>query len=115
MNVTTLSGKANNLDYTNGLGSDSTYQFPLGVAVDSKGNVFAFDDYINVIRKIYPDGFTSQFCSNSDFANGSFSLGFVDGISTVARFSNITCITIDKQDNLYVIDNNRLRKITLKV
>ena len=69
MNVSTLSGKANNGIYTNGAGSDSTYLFPLDVAIDSTGNVFTFDSYINVIRKIQPDGFTSQFCGNSDFAN----------------------------------------------
>jgi len=112
MNVSTLSGKANNGIYTNGVGSNSTYIFPSGVTVDSIGNVYAFSDYINVIRKIYPDGFTSQFCGDATFANGSYSYGFVDGDATTARFANITCITIDKQDNLYVIDHNRLRKIT---
>lgn len=112
MTVSTLSGKANNLEYTNGIGSNSTYQFPLGCAVDSKGNIFVFDDYVNVIRKIEPSGFTYEFCGDSTFTNGSFSIGFVDGAPKVARFSNITCITIDSNDNLFVIDENRLRKIT---
>ncbi len=112
MTVSTLSGKANNIEYTNGIGSNSTYLFPLGCAVDSKGNVFVFDDYVNVIRKIEPSGFTYEFCGNSDFANGSYSIGFVDGAPKVGRFANITAITIDGQDNLFVIDNNRLRKIT---
>lgn len=110
--VSTLSGKADNTNYTNGIGSNSTYLFPLGVAVDSQGNVFAFDDYVNVIRKIQPDGFTSQFCGNGNFVSPSFVSGFADGNSTTALFYNITAIAIDKQDNLYVIDNNRLRKIT---
>ena len=39
MTVSTLSGKVNNLEYTNGLGSNSTYIFPLGCVTDSKGNV----------------------------------------------------------------------------
>ena len=114
--VTTLSGTTsasiylNNSSYNNGAGNVSTFNMPLGVAVDANGNVYAFDDYVNVIRKIQPDGFTTKFCGDATFASPSWSFGFADGANPL--FTNITAIATDKQNNIYVADFNRLRKIT---
>lgn len=111
--VTTLSGKADNTVYSNGEGNQSTYLFPSMVAVVPNNIVYAVDEYVNVIRKIDAvTGTTSQFCGNSTFTSPSFASGYFDGTSTTTLFSNITAITTDRLGNIFVVDNNRIRRIT---
>jgi len=116
--VSTLSGTtapsvymANNY-YNNGVGSLSTFIWPTGVTCASNGTIYAFDGYVNVIRRIDPDGYTSKFAGVDTFSSPSFAYGYKDGPATMALFSAITAITVDKLNNIYVMDNNRLRKIT---
>lgn len=47
----------------------------------------------------------------STFAGTNIS-GFADGLLNDARFSSPNKMTIDSNDNIYVIDGNRIRKIT---
>lgn len=120
MKVSTLSGTTAasiyplNNQYNNGAGDQSTYNMPLGVAVNSQGVVYAIDGFVPVVRKIMPDGTTSKFVGDANFVMstnyGSWEIGYVDGVSP--KFSNLTAIAVDGQDNVYVMDYNRLRKIT---
>lgn len=115
MKVTTLSGTTNpniyerNNYFNNGIGTESTFNMPLGVAIDSRGVAYAFDGYVPVIRKIMPNGVTSTFVGKANFVSPSWQTGFVDG--TAPEFANITAICVDIQDNVIVADNNRIRII----
>lgn len=76
-----------------------------GVAVDAAGNVFVADNGNKAIRKISASGTVSTLA-------GGGSAGFVDGTGSVARFSSLGRLTIDKNGNLYVFDDQTIRKIT---
>ncbi len=54
--VTTLAGKVES--YSEGSGSNATFNLPYGVAVDASGNVFVADYNNNRIRKVTAGGST---------------------------------------------------------
>ncbi|HAT80628.1 MAG TPA: hypothetical protein DCS17_04285 [Flavobacterium sp.] len=102
--VSTFAGSTQG--YTDGTGSAAQFDTPMGLVVDTNGNVFVLDKAR--IRKITPAGIVTT------FAGGSV-VGYQDGNGTNARFGSASSgITIDANNNLYVADinNYRIRKIT---
>lgn len=102
--VSTFAGSTQG--YTDGTGTSAQFDTPMGLVVDSNGNVFVIDKAR--IRKITPAGVVTT------FAGGATS-GYLDGTGTAAQFANgMHSITIDTNNNLYVTDagNLRVRKIT---
>jgi len=87
----------------NGKGDIAQFYFATGIIVDELGNLFVSD--INRIRKISPTGVVSTFA-------GSDISGHEDGKKWVARFSQIEDLAIDGRGNIYLTDENRIRKIT---
>ena len=87
------------------LWSSSTGETPWGIAVDTKGNVFAIV-LSSYILKIDADGKVSILA-------GSTESGDVDGQGAIARFNWPFGIALDKDGNLYVADsfNHKIRKI----
>ncbi len=81
----------------------------VGLAVDSKGNLFQTDELNNRIVKFTPDGVMSVFA-------GSGTAGNADGVGTSATFNWPFDLVIDGSDNLYVSSSyhnaNIIRKIT---
>lgn len=74
---------------------------PMGLAVDSSGNIFVGDNVMYsrggvVIRKITPAGVVSVFTGSAT------ERGSVDGNSSIARFYLIHSLTCDSNDNLYI-------------
>ena len=102
--VTTIAG-SNITGGSDGIGSAASFQLPIGIVVDTLGNIYVSDN--NKIRKITPLGVVSTI-------SGSVGGGFADGTSLSARFSQTGGLSIDRIGNLYVADtgNNRIRKIT---
>lgn len=101
--VSTFAGSTQG--YADGTGTAAQFDTPMGLVVDSNGNVFVVDKAR--IRKITPAGVVTTFA-------GGVTSGYLDGIGTAARFANgMTSITIDTNNNLYVTDagNLRVRKI----
>ncbi|WP_159025705.1 cadherin domain-containing protein [Aquimarina sp. Aq78] len=103
--VRTLAGNGT-LGFTNGTGTSAQFSTPIGVDVDSNGNIYIVDRNNNVIRKITPAGVVSTFAGST--------YGYADGTGAAAKFRAPYGITIDANDNIYVGDyfNHRIRKIT---
>ena len=89
-------------------GTVNTAQFniPSGIAINSKGEIFISEENSGRIRKISPDG-------NVKTIVGFNGTGFQDGIGAVAKLDLPFNITIDKDDNIYVADRLRVRKIVI--
>ncbi|MGF7079485.1 gliding motility-associated C-terminal domain-containing protein [Mucilaginibacter sp. UYCu711] len=105
--VTTIAGTGA-VGQTNGIGSKSNFTGPIGIALDSFGNIYVADQKNNSIRKITPAGDVSTFAGS---INGTF--GSTNNSRTVATFNAPRGITIDASDNIYIADfeNNLIRKI----
>ena len=102
--VSTLAGSTQG--YIDATGTAAQLDTPMGLVVDSNGNVFVLDKAR--IRKITPAGVVTTFA-------GGATAGYLDGTGTTAQFGNANSgITIDASNNLYVADSNnyRIRKIT---
>lgn len=83
------------------------FDWPTGVAVNRKGELFVADYDNHTIRKIDRFGWVTTFA-------GQGIPGFADGKGKEALFHGPDTIAIDQEDNLYVADadNFRIRKIT---
>jgi sugar lactone lactonase YvrE len=104
---TTLAGLAT-FGSADGVGSAARFAYPMGVAVDSAGNVYVADDYNYTIRRITPAGVVSTIAG---FANGP---GSADGVGNAARFAYPMGVAVDSAGNVYVADsgNSTIRKVT---
>ncbi len=91
-----------------GVGPAAQFAYPVGIAVDSKGDVFVADSANATIRKITPAGVVTTFAGKAEVP------GSADGTGGQARFQFPAGMTIDASDNLFVADlgNNTIRKIT---
>jgi hypothetical protein len=92
---------------TDANGTDASFEFPVGVAVDKLGNLYVSDYSAHNIRKIAPNGEVSTFA-------GSGIRGNTDSSGVNASFSNPFGIAVDDFGNVFVADinNNSIRKIT---
>jgi len=84
-------------------GAVKHFHFVTGIAINKQGDLFVSD--ICRIKKITPAGIVSTFA-------GGYQKGYVDGKGRGAMFSQIESIAMDQKENLYVTDENRIRKIT---
>lgn len=102
-NVTTLAGDGTQ-GQADGQGTAATFGTPLGITIDGSGNLYVADGQNSNIRKITPSG------NVTTLAGGTY--GYADGQGTSAKFFYPNGITVDGNGNLYVSDNDRIRKIT---
>ncbi len=105
--VSTLAGLAGDASFANGTGSAARFSAPLGITVNSLGDVFV-SDTSDTVRSITAAGVVST------FAGAPQSPGSVDGAASTARFNRPVSIATDSADNLYVVDQNNhtVRRIT---
>jgi len=104
--VTTLAGSGSH-GSVDGTGTAASFSQPIGVAVDSSGNVYVSDTGNNKIRKVTPAGVVTTLA-------GADEGDYADGQGTAARFYNPNGVAVDGSGNVYVADsyNHRIRKIT---
>lgn len=105
--VTTLAGTGSYgvKDAANPL--QATFGNPVGIAVDSQGNLFIADHLTSIIRKIALSGQVTTIAGDVNNA------GLVDGNGKNAWFNKPYGLEIDRKGNLYVADehNHAIRKI----
>lgn len=104
--VSTFAGNGN-IGSANGKDTSASFYEPLGVTVDTNGNVYVADRFNNLIRKITPTGIVSTLAGN---ING----GSANGIGTNATFNQPFGVAVDASGNVFVADtyNHLIRKIT---
>ena len=102
--VSTAAGDGNT-GYTNGDRGTAQFWFPSSVVCDRQGNVYIVDPGNLRIRKLSTDGIVSTL-------TGSGISGTADGEADVAQFNSMGDMVVDSQGNIYIIDGDRIRKVT---
>lgn len=103
--VTTIAGSGIK-GFLDGSNEKAQFNWPTGVAMDGKGNIYVADFSNNLIRKISGAGDVITFAGSGHGA-------FADGKGKDTHFKGPDNIAIDKDGNIYVADadNFRIRKI----
>ena len=91
-----------------GVGTNASFNNPVGVAADGEGNIYVADLSVCAIRKVTPAGVVSTLAGSSD------NYGSADGTGAEAQFSQLCGIAADSGGNVYVADtaNNTIRKVS---
>lgn len=89
-------------------GTPGRFAIPVGLGVDSSGNVYVSDLPSHTVRRISPSGAVLTLAGLAD------SDGNVDDNGSLARFSLPAGVAVDATGNIYVSDigNHNIRKIT---
>jgi sugar lactone lactonase YvrE len=91
---------------SDGTGTDARFFTPNALAFDAFGNLFVSDSGNLTIRKITAQGVVST------FAGSAGNSGTNDGIGAAARFADLLAICVDSQNNLFVLCDAKIRKVT---
>jgi sugar lactone lactonase YvrE/3D (Asp-Asp-Asp) domain-containing protein len=105
-NVTTLAGSGSSA-FADGTGAAASFSAPVGIAVDTNGNIYISDNHR--IRKVTTPGAVV-----TTLAGNTGAPGFADGNGVNARFNGIIGIDVGPDGNIYVVEEqgNRIRKVT---
>ncbi len=96
--VTTLAGTAGMSGSTDGTGAAARFDNPIGVAVDSSGNVYVADHDNHTIRKVTAAGMVTTLAGTAGMS------GSTDGTGAAARFDHPWGMAVDSSGNVYVAD-----------
>jgi sugar lactone lactonase YvrE len=108
--ITTVAGNSMQGYYGDGRAATNAALYaPVGVAVDSSGNVFIADQDNNVIRKVDLNGVITT------VAGGGTNFPGDGGAATNASLSYPAGVAVDTSGNLYISDqgDNRVRKMDI--
>jgi sugar lactone lactonase YvrE len=91
-----------------GTGAAAHFDNPVGVALDSGGDLFVADKSNQVIREVTSGGVVTTIAGMA----GSF--GTTDGTGSAARFNQPTGVAVGSGGDIYVADsgNNTIRRVT---
>ena len=84
---------------------NATFYYPVGLELDSSGNLYVAEVFNHKIRIIYSNGTVSTFAGTGGY-------GSLDGPALNATFSYPLGLELDSSGNLYVSTGNNIRKIT---
>jgi sugar lactone lactonase YvrE len=120
--ITTVAGST----FYNGLGDNGTataaqLAYPVGIAVDTFGNLYIADskNYFGLIRKVSTSGIITTVAGNGSCSiiNNVQCYSGDNGPATSAELNQPTGVAVDGSGNLYIADtnNNRIRKVSYLV
>ena len=103
-----LAGTAGSSGSTDATGSAARFYYPVGISVDTAGNVFVADPNNHTIRKVTSAGVVTT------LAGTAGSSGSTDATGSAARFYFPAGISVDTAGNVFVADynNHTIRKVT---
>ena len=111
--VTTIAGVANSDGAGDNDGTNGAAQFgnPIGIAVDTAGNLFIGDNGNDTIRKIRHSG--TNWITSTIAGSAATAGSFADGTNGDAGFNYVLGVAVDAADNVYVADgqNYVIRKV----
>ncbi len=81
------------------------FGYPTTLAVDSKNNLFVSDAYMNVIRRISPDGIISSFAGTGVNAPSTA------GNTLVSNIAGLSDLAVDSKDRIYVVTGGGIWRI----
>src|ERR1700722_19014671 len=97
MKVTLLGGCVNESGYKDEQSNNSKFDYPNGITVDNKGNLFIADSCNHIIRKINTSGEVSTIAGKPGV------IGYQNGKDALFKCPR-SCI-VDKDGTLLVVDN----------
>ncbi|EEF58204.1 NHL repeat containing protein [Pedosphaera parvula] len=111
--VTTIAGAAGIHGFKDGTNNDALFYSPIGLALDSAGNMYVADTGNNAIRKLTLEGtnwVVTTIAGSTNQQNGS-----LDGTNNQALFTWPESPAVDSAGNVYVADsyNYTIRKVTV--
>jgi hypothetical protein len=107
--ITTLVGNGTyGLSGDNGPAASAELNYPIGVALDTAGNIYIADSHNNLVRKV------SNGIITTVAGNGTQGFSGDGGPATSAEFNNPTEVAVDAAGNLYIADsyNDRVREVS---
>ncbi|HEY3760175.1 MAG TPA: C10 family peptidase [Verrucomicrobiae bacterium] len=109
---TTLAGLAGTAGSQDGSSADATFSGPIGITMDSFGNLYVADSDNNLIRELVSNNGDWTVSTIAGSANVT---GSTDGTGSAALFNGPTGIAIDQSGDLYVVDsgNATIRRLTV--
>jgi len=103
--ITTVAGNGTaGFSGDNGIATNASLNYPLGIALDTNGNLYIADYYNNRVRRVDAGGIITTVAGS-----GSFSFSGDGGFATNAAFRYPDGVFVDGQNNLYISDHNNMR------
>ena len=115
--ITTLAGTGEEGEGGDGgPATEAQLYYPLGVVIDSEGNVYISDTFNNRIRKVDSEGIITTFAGTGE--RGRFEADEIGdgGPATEGKLRGPTGLAFDAEGSLYITDfgNRRIRKVDTK-
>jgi hypothetical protein len=106
LRVRYVSGDEGGAGRNEGISYKARFNLPGGVAVATDGTIYVADSFSNMVRKILPNGATSNFAGAAGLP------GWDDGTGAEARFQAPHRIAMGPDGYVYITDFRRIRKIS---